>query len=165
MVKHSPKLQEVAWTFAQNLDIAHKIWSELNEFKQNNSLLNRSDSLINAIYKDKYSEKYVIDENELNELNNKSYLRLKSAQILSSFYSSTATESATILEHQHQQQQPSFNLNIQTLNEFVLNDCKDLLNTHYELAMKSLSQLENENSELEAIISLKSILNVIKNTV
>ena len=86
-------------------------------------------------------------------------------QILSSFYSSTATESATILEHQHQQQQPSSNLNIQTLNEFVLNDCKDLLNTHYELAMKSLSQLENENSELEAIISLKSILNVIKNTV
>jgi hypothetical protein len=162
LVKHSPRLQEQAWTFAKNLDIAHKIWSELNEFKQNNSLLNRSDTLINAIYKDKYSDKYAIEENEMNELNNKSYIRLKSAQILSSFYSSTIADSTS---NEQQQQQQSSNINIQSLNEFVLNDCKDLLNTHYELAMKSLSQLENENSELEAIISLKSILNVIKNTV
>jgi hypothetical protein len=160
LVRHSPKLQEVAWTFAKNLDIAHKIWFELNEFKQNNRLLHRSDTLINAIYKDKYSDKYAIDENEMNELNNKSYIRLKSAQILSSFYSSATIDSSAIV-----QQQESSNINIQTLNEFVLNDCKDLLNTHYELAMKSLTELENENSEFEAIVSLKSILNVIKNSV
>jgi hypothetical protein len=40
-----------------------------------------------------------------------------------------------------------------------------LLNNHYELAMNSLSQLETENSEFEALSSLKSILNVMKNTI
>ena len=34
LVQHSPKLQEVAKVFAKNLDIAHKIWSEIKEIKK-----------------------------------------------------------------------------------------------------------------------------------
>ena len=36
---------------------------------------------------------------------------------------------------------------------------------HYKLAMVNLEQLENEYSQKDAITSLKSILNVMKNTV
>lgn len=169
LVMHSPKLQEVAWTFAKNFDITHKIWSDLLEYKNDNSFLNKPDTILNAIYKDKYineeNEEIGVDEKKLliamNDRSSKvSYLKLKSSQILSSIYETTvATKTPlepvtkTILSTN------------QAINNYVFNDCKDLLNNHYELAMKSLTQLENEHSEIEALSSLKSILNVMKNTI
>ena len=41
------------WSFANNFDITHKIWIELNQFKKDDELL-KENSLLNAIYKDKY---------------------------------------------------------------------------------------------------------------
>ena len=51
------------------------------------------------------------------------------------------------------------------VNNYVLNDCKLLFEDHYNLAMQDLKLLENENSEQEAIASLKSILNLMKSSI
>lgn len=50
--------------------------------------------------------------------------------------------------------------------ENILGDCKLLFNEHYSLALKHLKSLEagSENGDADAIESLESILNVMKNT-
>ena len=54
LVDHSFEIQNNIWLFANNFDITHKIWIELNQFKKANDLL-KPNSLINAIYNDKYN--------------------------------------------------------------------------------------------------------------
>ena len=53
LVGHSVEVQNSMWSFANNFDITHKIWIELNQFKKDDELL-KENSLLNAIYKDKY---------------------------------------------------------------------------------------------------------------
>ena len=123
LVRHSPNLQDLVFSFSQNLDITHKIWSDLSEFNKSltnesiyfiNILKNKPNSVINAVYNDKY-------------LTNMS---------------------------------PNESI------EEVLNDCRLLFDKHYLEAMNTLEQLEKEpNSEPDSIASLKSILNVMKNTI
>ena len=52
LVKNPLNLQELAFSFAFNLDIAYKIWSEFVEHKKNKTHLNNKDSIFNAVYKD-----------------------------------------------------------------------------------------------------------------
>ncbi len=129
LVEHSPKLQEVAKVFAKNLDIAHKIWCEIKEMKRddkNFNLLEKPDTIMNAIYNDKYKNLTNLnDEKEGTSLN-------------------TPTKEA--------------------LTSYILNDCKLLFDNHYRVALDSLKDLENEHSEEAAINSLKSILDVMKNS-
>lgn len=63
LVRHSHKLQDLVYEFAKNLDVAHKIWLELNEYNKSlstgsihfkNLIENKSNSIINAVYNDKY---------------------------------------------------------------------------------------------------------------
>ncbi len=129
LVQHSPKLQEVAKVFAKNLDIAYKIWSEIKELKKdekNFNLIEKPDTMMNAIYNDKYKNLTNLnDEKEGASLN-------------------TPTKEA--------------------ITSYILNDCKLLFDKHYQLALDSLRELENEHSEEAAIKSLKSILDVMKNS-
>lgn len=123
LVRHSDKLQGLVYEFAHNLDVTHKIWSELNEFNKSisdesinfiNLFENKSNSIINAIYNDKY----------LNKM--------------------TPNESI----------------------ESVVNDCKLVFEKHYLQAMNILEELEKQpDSEPNSVASLKSILNVMKNTI
>ena len=120
-------LQDLVFNFAQNLDVTHKIWSDVTEFTKLMSndksisyvdfVKNKPDNLINAIYKDKY-------------------------------YSLNRPASK---------------------NEYldkVLNDSKLLFDHHYVQAMQILVQLEQEpNAEPNAIGSLRSILNVMKDSI
>ena len=52
LVNHSIEMQENVWNFANNFDITHKIWIELNQFKKDDYQLKKN-SLLNAIYEDK----------------------------------------------------------------------------------------------------------------
>ncbi len=52
LVNHSVKTQENVWNFANNFDITHKIWIELNQYKKDDKLF-KPNSLLNAIYIDK----------------------------------------------------------------------------------------------------------------
>ena len=62
LVSHPSNLQEIAWNFAFHLDIAHKIWSDLYNFKQDENFLNNSDSILNAVYRDNYELKSPINQ-------------------------------------------------------------------------------------------------------
>ena len=127
LVRHSVVLQDLVFNFAQNLDVTHKIWSDVTEFTKLMSndksisyvdfVKNKPDNLINAIYKDKYySLNRPASKNE--------YL------------------------------------------DTVLNDSKLLFDHHYVQAMQILVQLEQEpNAEPNAIGSLRSILNVMKDSI
>ena len=127
LVKHSPKLQEIVYNFAKNLDITHKIWSDLIDFRRQSETI-RSESIINAIYYDNY--------------------RIKNEQI--------------ILGENTNQNEP---LELKIFNQEILNDCKRIFEDHYLLAMQNLEMLEKESSEPDAVASLKSILNIMKNCV
>lgn len=133
LVKHNPKLQETAWNFAHHLDIAHKMWSDLYNFKEDESVVKNSDTILNAIYKDKY------------ELTNPFSLEDKKS-LLNNLFQNTESNDKLLLKN-------------------IFEDCKILFQNHYKLAMVNLEQLENEYSQKDAIASLKSILNVMKNTV
>lgn len=113
LVKHSTTLQDVAFNFALNLDIAHKIWSELYKYKKNQNRLVEKDTLFDAIYQDKYR--------------------------------------GIVAEY----------------DKHVIGDCKVLFESHYSLALQNLRFLEtnSQNSDSDAIESLESILNVMKNTI
>ncbi len=148
LVSHSPKLQEIAWNFAKNLDITHKIWSDLlKDLNQNNKntfyLFEKEDSILNAIYKDKYQQ---LNAN----MNNKD----KKVVTSSSLSASYATSSSEINSEE-----------LDRIQTYVLDDCKLLFNNHYNLAMENLEQLENENSGQEALTSLRAILNVMKSAI
>ena len=52
LVKHPLNLQELAFSFAFNLDIAYKIWSEFVEHKKDKTHLSNKDSIFNAVYQD-----------------------------------------------------------------------------------------------------------------
>jgi len=129
LVQHSPKLQEVAKVFAKNLDIAHKIWSEIKEIRKDEKefdLIEKPDTIMNAIYNDKYKNLTNLnDEKEGTTLN-------------------TSTKEA--------------------LRSYIINDCKLIFEKHHQIALDSLVELENEYSEEAAIKSLKSILDVMKNS-
>lgn len=142
LVSQPPKLQQVAWNFAMNLDITYKIWSDLREFKKDESVLNKSDTILNAIFKDKYEK----DLNFVHTQNN-----TEGFSLVSSLYSTFSSTSSKSLN--------------QNLVKNIFTDCKFIFQNHYKLAMESLDQLENEFSEKDAVASLKSILNVMKNTV
>ena len=60
---------------------------------------------------------------------------------------------AVLLDRYSSSKQPSL-----SSSAAVFDECKSLLNEHYEQAMISLDELDNDNSEKEAIASLKSIL-------
>jgi hypothetical protein len=64
LVDHSAEVQNNIWYFANNFDITHKIWIELNQFKKDNDVL-KQNSLINAIYNDKYNGVEEIDSEVL----------------------------------------------------------------------------------------------------
>jgi hypothetical protein len=150
LVRHSPKLQEIASNFAKNLDIAHKIWSELVDYRKK-QVLNKPESLINAIYEDKYKDMSesasLVKVKAVNIQNaSKSFTNI-AGSYLSSLYSTNSSETNELV------------------NNHVLNDCKLLFEDHYNMAMQDLKLLENENSEQEAIASLKSILNLMKSSI
>lgn len=54
LVKHSPALQEVAYNFGMQLDITHKIWTELNNYKKEDDYLKKTNTLFKAIHTDKF---------------------------------------------------------------------------------------------------------------
>ncbi len=62
LVKHSPTLQDVAFNFALNLDISHKIWSELIKNKKGSNRVNEQNTLLNAIYQDKYKNMNLLND-------------------------------------------------------------------------------------------------------
>jgi len=150
LVRHSPKLQEIASNFATNLDITHKIWSELVDFRKL-QVLNKPESLMNAIYEDKYKD--------MSESSNLVKVKAVNIQNTSKSFTNIATSYLSSLYPS------SSNETNELLNSYVLNDCKLLFEDHYNLAMQNLEQLENENSEKEAIASLKSILNLMKSSI
>lgn len=123
LVRHPDKLQDLVYEFAQNLDITHKIWSDLTEFNKSlsnesihfiNLFKNKPNSILNAVYNDNYVNKMSPNESI----------------------------------------------------ESVLNDCRVLFEKHYSKSIQILEQLEKEpDSEPNSIASLKSILNVMKNTI
>ena len=127
LVKHSQALQEVAYNFGMHLDITHKIWTELNNYKKDDEYLTKKNTLFNAIHNDKF---------QLKSLNN-------------------ATNVEKNVSYSNDEQ------------EVVLNECKLLFNYHYLLASEHLKSLamNAENSDQTAVDSLKSILNVMKNTI
>ncbi|CAF0791678.1 unnamed protein product [Brachionus calyciflorus] len=134
LVKHNSYLQEIAWNFAFHLDITYRIWSDLYNFKQDEAIVNNPDSVLNAIYKDKYE----LDNPKLDLDEKKSFL-------------------TSLIDFGQGQE------NVLLKNLFE--DCKLIFQNHHKLAMTNLEQLENEYSQKDAIASLKSILNVMKNTV
>lgn len=123
LVRHSVNLQNLVYHFAHNLDVTHKIWSDLTDFNKSlsnepvhfiNIFKNRPNSIINAVYKDKYVNNMTLNESI----------------------------------------------------EYILSDCRLLFDTHYSQAMNILEKLEKEpDSEPNSIASLKSILNVMKNSI
>ena len=134
LVKHNSYLQEIAWNFAFHLDITYRIWSDLYNFKQDEAIVNNPDSVLNAIYKDKYE----LDNPKLDLDEKKSFFN-------------------SLIDFGKSQE------NVLLKNLFE--DCKLIFQNHHKLAMANLEQLENEYSQKDAIASLKSILNVMKNTV
>ena len=153
LAQHSPKIQEVAWSFAKHLDIAHKIWSDLIDFsKEKSVLINKPENILNAIYNDKYKN---TNESKLNikSLNSKSSTgtRLSFTDTVTSYFSTVNI--GTQIE-----------INEDTIN-FVVDDCKLLFNEHYSLALENLDKLENEYSKKEAIESLREILNLMKSSI
>ena len=62
LVKHSPTLQDVAFNFALNLDISHKIWSELIKNKKGSNRVNEQNTLLNAIYQDNYKNMNLLND-------------------------------------------------------------------------------------------------------
>ena len=154
LAQHSPKLQEVAWNFAKNLDIAHKIWSDLIDFSKNQKVLtNKPENILNAIYNDKYLN-MAESKVHVKELNG------KSSSIAASFsFTDTITSYLSASNNENQ-----IEINEDTLN-YVVDDCKLLFNEHYSVALENLSQLENEYSKKEAIDSLREILNLMKSSI
>lgn len=134
LVSHSPNLQETAWSFAKHLNLAHRVWSDLVDLKQDQKMLESDqETILYAIYKDRYGQQDV-----------------KKVLMSSSSSSTTAVDDSS-LDSRSQTE--------------LINDCKLIFTEHYQLAMSSLAELENEHSEREAIGSLRSILNVMKDTI
>ncbi|RNA16835.1 decaprenyl-diphosphate synthase subunit 2 [Brachionus plicatilis] len=134
LVSHQPDLQEIAWNFAFHLDITHKIWSDLYHFKQDESILSNPDSILNAVYRDKYELKSPINQ-----------------------------EKKSFISNWFDYSKKSIDNNL-ILNE-LFEDCKLIFQKHYKIAWTNLDQLENEYSQKDAILSLRSILSVMKSTV
>ena len=107
LAQHSPKIQEVAWNFAKNLDIAHKIWSDLIDFsKEKSVLINKSENILNAIYNDKYKSV------------NQSKLKVKSSHGISGSFTETITTYFSTINTGIQCE-----INEDTMN-YVVGDCK-----------------------------------------
>ncbi len=124
IVKNSPRIQETAFNFASSLNLAHKIWSELMDYKNDKSNLYKKDSIFDAIFKDKYQlNKIPVDSQKTNETEMKIF------------------------------------------NQNILEDCKNLFEKHYLESIENLNLLQNENSQSDAVESLKSILHVMKKTI
>jgi hypothetical protein len=97
LVRHSIVLQDLVFNFAENLDVTHKIWSDVTEFTKLigsdksigyvNFLKNKPDNLINAIYKDKY---HLIDRQE-------------AATVSSEFYEAVLNDSKLLFDHHYVQ--------------------------------------------------------------
>lgn len=148
LVKHSPKLQHTAWEFAKNLDLTHKVWSDLADFKNDYKVLNKTETIVNAIYRDKY-EKEPIEMDRIEPPTGSSWSTSYS-NLISAVYPAFSREQRVVNE---------------ILYEKLINECRSIFWKHYNVAFESLNQLENENSEKEAVESLRSILNVMKQTV
>lgn len=147
LVSHKPQLQEISWNFAQQLDKAHKIYSEISDLKNNSEFLLKEDSLPNSVYKDKYLNNGVV----LDDLKEKKVVSNSSTSIISSIYA-RFTSSPNFVDD--------------ALKESVIGDCKLIFLDHYSLAIENLEKLEkNEYSEKEAVQSLRSILNVMKDSI
>jgi geranylgeranyl pyrophosphate synthase len=155
-VKHSPRLQEIAWHFARHLDLAHKIWSDLSDFRQDYKLINKSDTLMSAIYRDKYATEPIEGETRV-----QTSKKVQSAA-RSSSYSTLISSLYSSASYSAREQRSAVN---ELLYEKIYSDCKILFQNHYDMAFKSLDELENENSEKEAVESLRSILHVMNETV
>ena len=166
LVKHSTKTQEAAANFALNLDLAYKIWSDLIAFKKDcNQAINKNETIVNAIYKDKYDQETSVNERRQEQQQQKvavsgSSVKKSSSSLsfLSTFYPSYKSSASSASEPQQQ-------LVDEVLYDRIFADCKSLFDNHYRLAMDNLTHLENEHSEREAIASLKSMLNVMNSTV
>jgi hypothetical protein len=146
LVSHPQWLQDTAWDFAKHLDISHKIWSDIVDVRRGKKSLDTENTIVNAIYRDKYQSKvehYLgLQKTEQSNLSSAS-----SPSMMSSIYARfSSTEQSVDNE----------------LIENVIKDCKSLFNKHYNTALASLDQLDNEHSEKDAISSLKSILHVMK---
>jgi geranylgeranyl pyrophosphate synthase len=118
LVKHSSKQQEIAWMFGKNLAIAHKIWSELMDFRKDKTL--KEDTILNAVYKDNCA----------------------------------SLEAPT-----------QSNKEVNNSLENIRSECENLFATHYSLAMDNLKSLESEDSQQDALTSLRSILYLMKKTI
>lgn len=77
-------IQENIWNFAKNLDIVHKLWSELSEYKRDGVLL-KSETLLNAIYMEKYLDGKA-KKQSLNELENKLDYNLRKSVLNDSIF-------------------------------------------------------------------------------
>lgn len=163
LVRHSSKVQEAAANFARNLDLAYKIWSDLIAFKKDcNHAINKTETIVNAIYKDKYddddhdqvqtSQGVVIESEKRSSTNSQ---RSMASSFLSGLFSSSSSSSSTA----------STQLVDELLYDRIYADCKSLFDDHYRLAIDSLDRLENEHSERDAVASLRSMLNVMQSTV
>jgi geranylgeranyl pyrophosphate synthase len=127
LVNNSFELQELAWNFAKNLDISFKIWNEMIEYKDDQSLVTQPDTLMNAIYLDNY--------------------KYSSIQNLSKSESNLDQE-----------------ITEQVKGE-IINECRGLFEKHYQIAIDHLKLIQNENSQTDAITSLRSILNTMRNNI
>lgn len=181
LVKHSPKIQEAAANFARNLDLAYKIWSDLIDFKKDcNYTINKSESIVNAIYKDKYEHANETENDQQQQVQRvqqktiataavaESGVRSSSQQVQkASFFSSTFYPLNFFLgskSDSRPQQQRQLIVD-DVLYDRIFADGKLLFDNHYRLAIDSLTALENESSAREAISSLRSMLNVMNSTV
>jgi hypothetical protein len=160
LVSHPPSLQDTAWDFAKQLDITHKIWSDVIDLRRGKTGLDTDKTILNAIYRDKYqtSENDLDLERQQRERANAAAASASasaSSSFISSIYSRFSTNPASDTDRRDNSE----------LAENVVRDCKLLFDEHYKQAVVSLDQLENEFSQREAIDSLKSILNVMRGSV
>lgn len=143
LAKQSANLQEVAHSFAKHLDITYKIWLELNDYKKDSSIINKPDTLMNAVYLDT-----VMNENLDNTAAAETVMRGSRCLTMEQRVALNITERSRT----------------DSADQRVINECKNLFHNHLTVAMETLSLLQNPYSESEAIKSLTSILNIMQST-
>jgi hypothetical protein len=165
LVSHSPQVQDTAWDFAWQLDLTHKLWSDMVDLRRGRTGLDTDQTALNAIYRDKYQtgehdlelKTQRLNSTAASDSSTSSLSNFLPASIISSIYSKFSSNSNKTGDRTTTSEKNE-------LVESVLRDCRLLFDEHYSLATRSLDQLVNEYSEKEAISSLRSILNVMRDT-
>jgi len=135
LVENPSNLQDTAFNFALNLDIAHKVWSEIVKYKKDNNHFNQKESIFNAIYKDRYQPKHSAVDSSITIHN--SYTQEININEENKFNESILNDCKLLFENHY---------------TLALSNLKSL-------------ELNSINSDRDAIDSLESILNVMKSSV